>query len=91
MIVHYSNPSIDTLLSEVFDHHKRHVIPKVARMLHQQNPELKNKGLIMEGSAFWPDYFVELKSPFIKAAWLKADDALIEKRIFVESEYDTAT
>ena len=91
VIEHYSNPSAEALLSDVLSHYKQNVIPQVIELLNPANSGSEYNGLIMEGSALWPEFVAAIQTPNTCAIWLTADEALLRNRIVRNSGYETAT
>lgn len=88
---HYSNLSIHELLSDVLDHYKRNVMPQVEALLSNVASDPAIKGLVIEGSALWPEYIAELDFNKQNAIWLTASDTRFRMRILQESGYRQAT
>ncbi|MBN1579481.1 MAG: 2-phosphoglycerate kinase [Anaerolineae bacterium] len=88
---HYLTLSVNELIADVLRHYRDNVWPiaKAFVMLHVNDPA--QGGLVMEGSALWPESVVSLDLDRIAAVWLTAGDDLFEARIYHESRYQDKT
>ncbi len=85
---HYRNMSLDALFLEVLSHYKKNVLPQVEVIIHSHASDLSKECLILEGSALWPEFVVNLVgSNGVKAIWLTASDQLFRDRIKRESNF----
>lgn len=78
---HYSTLPVDELITSVLDHYAR-LWPRIEELVRTAD------GLVLEGSALWPDRVATLDVP---AVWLTADDAVVRARIHESGGYATAT
>ncbi len=78
---HYSLLGVDELISSVLGHYAR-LWPRIAELVRAAD------GLVLEGSALWPERVVSLDVP---AVWLTAGDDVIRERIRMSGNYASAT
>ena len=88
---HYLTLSVDELIQDVLHHYKANVWPKVEFIVASQFNTPSSNGIILEGSAIWPDFAINLDPKTIKALWLTADETTFRNRIHTESSYNTKT
>ncbi len=84
---HYLSLSVDELIKDVLHHYRINVWPKIEEIVasHIKDPSLT--GLVVEGSALWPELVATLNSDNIAALWLTASKAVFRQRIHNESQY----
>ena len=84
---HYLSLSVDELLDDVLRHYRINVWSKVEAIVVPHASGAYTTGLVLEGSALWPDFVTRLLSDRVAALWLTADDELFRQRIHDESQY----
>lgn len=89
---HYLTLTVDELIEDVLHHYKTNVWPKVEAIITSQINDPSSNGIVLEGSAIWPDFFTTNLDPkTIKALWLTATEEIFRNRIHTESSYNTKT
>ncbi len=78
---HYATLSPDELLADVLEHYRVNVMPQVQEILNTPAADASSCGLVLEGSALWPDYVANLLGDEVMAVWLVAPDKVIADRI----------
>lgn len=92
VIEHYATLEPEDLLTDVLAHYERNVLPLVETIMRERLESPDSSGLVLEGSALWPDFADRLLSePRVTAVWLTADDAVFTQRIHTESRRSEAT
>ena len=86
---HYATLGVDELIHSVLGHYAR-LWPTIEELItdgaHGDGP-----GLVLEGSALWPDRVAGLTVPGTRAVWLTADDAVLRERIHASARYGEAS
>ncbi len=84
---HYATLSVDELTDSVLAHYAR-LWPRIEELIaeHAAGP-----GLVLEGSALWPERVAALDAPHAAAVWLTADEAVVRARIRAGGRYDEAS
>jgi 2-phosphoglycerate kinase len=84
---HYATLAVDELTDSVLAHYER-LWPRIEELIaaHATGP-----GLVLEGSALWPDRVAALDAPHAAAVWLTADEAVVRARIRAGGRYEAAT
>jgi hypothetical protein len=82
---HYSTLSTGELLESVLAHY-RGMWPRIVTALTQR----ADSGIVLEGSALWPERVARLRQADLAALWLTASDAFLTARIENESGYALA-
>lgn len=84
---HYATLPVDELIDSVLGHYER-LWPRVEELVgaHATGP-----GLVLEGSALWPERVALLAAPHAVAVWLTADEDVVRARIRAGGRYDEAT
>lgn len=91
VVEHYSSIEADQLLIDVLGHYERNVVPRVRELVEQYQSGPNPRCAVIEGSALWPEFVVDIAGhPAVRAAWLVADDELLQDRIYKESGYVSA-
>ena len=85
---HYLELSVDELLEDVLRHYEFNVWPKVEAIFASHLNDPNTTGMVLEGSALWPDFASNLDLSKTVAIWLTADDELICQRIHANSQYE---
>ncbi len=88
---HYLNLSADELIEDVLRHYWLNVWPKVETIIasHAKNPS--STGIVLEGSAIWPEFATSLDFNNAAALWLTTSDDVFRQRIHNESTYNAKT
>lgn len=91
VIEHYGGSlTVPELIEDVLRHYKKNVWPQVERMVATQlSKPQREDGLVLEGSALWPDWFRLLDGDGIAGVWLTANPELIRERIYENSSFLT--
>ncbi len=82
---HYLSLSVDELLTDVLRHYRVNVWSKVEEII------ATGAGVIVEGSALWPEFVVGLDADRVAALWLTASEDVLTQRIYGESLYHSKT
>ncbi|MBT2418944.1 AAA family ATPase [Streptomyces sp. ISL-22] len=87
---HYATLGVDELIRSVLDHYAR-LWPRIQELITERAAGA-GPGLVLEGSALWPDRVAGLTSvPHTRAVWLTADDAVLRERMRSSARYEDAT
>ncbi len=85
---YYREMSVEALFLDVLSHYEKNVLPQVEVIVHSYVSNKSKKCLVLEGSALWPKFVVNLVSvPGVKAIWLTASNQLFQSRIKLESNF----
>ena len=84
---HYLSLSVDELIVDVLRHYRVNVWPKVEKIIASHINGPSRAGLIIEGSALWPELVATLNFDDIAALWLTASEEVFRQRIRDESLY----
>ncbi|MGW5924716.1 hypothetical protein ACWF2L_00540 [Streptomyces anulatus] len=84
---HYGTLTTDELLASVLDHYER-LWPRIEELITERAGA---PGLVLEGSALWPDRVARLTVPRTAAVWLTADDTVVRDRVRAAGRYEEAT
>ena len=84
---HYLSLSVDELFSDVLRHYRVNVWPKVEEIIDSCLNSATDAGVIVEGSALWPEFVIGLDSDRVAALWLTASKEVITDRTYGESRY----
>lgn len=88
---HYRSLTVDELISSVLDHYER-LWPRIQELITDRAAGRgAGPGLVLEGSALWPDRVARLTAPHTAAVWLTAQDAVVRTRMYEGSRYGEAT
>ena len=88
---HYLSLSVDELLSDVLRHYRVNVWPKVEEIIASYANDTSSTGVVIEGSAVWPEFVVGLNPDSVTALWLTASRDVLTQRIYGESLYHSKT
>ncbi len=88
---HYLTLTVDELIEDVLHHYKTNVWPKVESIIASQINAPSSNGIVLEGSAIWPDFVASLDPRTTNALWLTATEETFRNRIHTESSYNTKT
>jgi 2-phosphoglycerate kinase len=86
---HYLSLSVDALIADVLRHYRENVWPQVVSLVETTIGNTDPPGLVIEGSALWPEQAPALLSAEVAGLWLTAGDDLLRARIYRSSEYPT--
>ena len=53
---HYLSLSVDELMEDVLRHYRANVWPQVEEIVASHSDEASTTGLVLEGSALWPEF-----------------------------------
>jgi len=84
---HYLSLSVEELIVDVLHHYRINVWPKVEEIVSSHVNDPSQAGLIIEGSALWPELVATLNFDDIAALWLTASEEVFLQRIRDESLY----
>ncbi|WP_329115424.1 AAA family ATPase [Streptomyces sp. NBC_01465] len=70
---HYGSLTVDELIVSVLDHYER-LWPRIEELVTEP-------GLVLEGSALWPERVAKLAVPGVAAVWLTAGEDVVRERI----------
>ncbi len=84
---HYLSLPADELIADVLHHYRVNVWPKVEEIVTSHINDPSQAGLIIEGSALWPELVATLNFDNIAALWLTASETVFRQRIHDESLY----
>ena len=84
---HYLSLSVGELIVDVLHHYRVNVWPKVEEIVASHINDSSREGLVIEGSALWPELVATLNFDIIAALWLTASEAVFRQRIRDESQY----
>ena len=84
---HYLSLSVDELIVDVLHHYRVNVWPEVEEIIASHIDGPSQAGLVIEGSALWPELVATLDFDNIAALWLTASEAVFWQRIRDESLY----
>ncbi|WP_199790129.1 AAA family ATPase [Streptomyces canus] len=84
---HYATLGVDELIESVLAHYER-LWPRIEELVeaHAGGP-----GLVLEGSALWPERVATLDAPHTAAVWLTAGEDVVRARIRAGGRYDEAS
>ena len=87
VVEHYTHLFVDELLTDVLAHYQKNVLPKIVALVRGRASESTTPGLVLEGSALWPEFVAPLLSDKIAAVCLLASEELVTGRMHPESKY----
>lgn len=90
---HYGTLAVDELIDSVLAHYER-LWPRIEDLIAEHAEDsghTTGPGLVLEGSALWPERVAALDVPHTAAVWLTADEAVVRARIRAGGRYDEAT
>lgn len=87
VVEHYSTLSVEQLFEDVLTHYSK-VWLKIEDIISLYVNASSYSGLILEGSAIWPEFVAEHRIPNTRSIWLTAADDLFQERIYRESNYE---
>ena len=86
---HYLSLSVDELMEDVLRHYRVNVWPKVVELIESHVDDASANGLVLEGSALWPEFATGLDFHRVGALWLTAAEETFRQRIYANSRYST--
>lgn len=86
---HYATLGVDELIHSVLDHYAR-LWPTIEELI-TDGANGDGPGLVLEGSALWPDRVAGLTVPGTRAVWLTADDPVLRERMRASARYGEAS
>lgn len=86
---HYLCLSVGELVEDVLRHYRVNVWPKVETIIASHSTDTSTSGLVLEGSALWPELVASLDFDRIAAVWLSASEDVFRQRIYFGSLYST--
>ncbi len=84
---HYLCLSVDELMEDVLRHYRANVWPQVVEIVASHSDEASTSGLVLEGSALWPEFATSPDFDKVGALWLTADEETFRRRIYSNSRY----
>lgn len=84
---HYLTLSVEELIEDVLRHYRVNVWPKVEEIIGTRLDDSSASGIVLEGSALWPEFATDLDFDKVAALWLAADEKVIRERIYAGSLY----
>ena len=84
---HYLSLSANELFEDVLLHYRNNVWPKVENIVASHLSSASEAGLILEGSAIWPEFLPGMKLDTIAALWLTANEDVFTERVWKGSQY----
>ena len=84
---HYLSLSVDELITDVLRHYRDNVWPKIESIVASYLAGPSGHGVVVEGSALWPDFATSLDFDRIAALWLTASENIFTRRIYSSSRY----
>ena len=86
---HYLRLSVEELIEDVLRHYRVNVWPKVEAIIASHSNDTSTTGIVLEGSALWPEFATSLGFTKTAAIWLTTSDELFRQRIHANSQYST--
>lgn len=87
---HYSSLAVEELLIDVLAHYRR-LWSGIQAIITKRMQDGASAGLILEGSALWPESVAELNLEALRAVWLTGSDDLFRNRIYRGSGFERAS
>ena len=84
---HYLSLSVNELLEDVLHHYRVDFWPKAKEIVASHSHDTSGAGVVLEGSALWPEFVTDLSLDRVAALWLTADDSVLRRRIHEGSMY----
>ena len=84
---HYLCLSVNELIDDVLRHYRTNVWPKVEAIVASHSNDISTAGIVLEGSALWPEFVTSLNFHRCAAVWLTASEKVFRQRIHNESLY----
>ncbi|USC49027.1 AAA family ATPase [Streptomyces filamentosus] len=86
---YYGTLTTDELIASVLAHYER-LWPRIEELITDR-ARGGAPGLVLEGSALWPERVARLTVPCTAAVWLTADDTVVRDRVRAAGRYEEAT
>ena len=86
---HYLSLTVDELMKDVLRHYRANVWPKVEEIVASRLDDTTTTGLVLEGSALWPEFATSMDFDRVAALWLTAAEETFRQRIYTNSRYST--
>ena len=86
---HYLGLSVDELITDVLHHYRVNVWPKAESIMASHAEGTSTAGVVLEGSALWPEFATNLDLDKIAALWLTASEEVFRRRIRDGSMYSS--
>ena len=86
---HYLGLSVDELVEDVLFHYRVNVWPKVEAIIASRSNDTSTTGIVLEGSALWPELATSLDFDKVAAVWLTAKEEIFRQRILAGSLYSS--
>ena len=86
---HYLSLSVDELMEDVLRHYWVNVWPQVEELIESYVNDSSASGLVLEGSALWPEFPTRVDLDRVGALWLTAAEETFRQRIYTNSRYCT--
>jgi len=84
---HYLSLSVEELVDDVLRHYRVNVWPMVDEIVASYSNRTASTGLVLEGSALWPELAAGLDFRKVAAIWLTAGEEVLRQRIHEGSGY----
>ena len=84
---HYLSLTVDELIADVLYHYRVNVWPKVEAIIACYSNDASDAGVVLEGSALWPEFAAGSSPDKVAALWLTASDEVLTQRIYKVSLY----
>ena len=84
---HYLSLSVDELVDDVLRHYRVNVWPMVEEIVASYSSDPASPGIVVEGSALWPELAAGLDFGKVAAIWLTASQEVLRQRIHEGSGY----
>ena len=86
---HYLGLSVDGLVEDVLNHYRVNVWPQVEAVVASRSNDTSTTGIVLEGSALWPELATSLDLDKVAAVWLTAKEEVFRQRILAGSLYSS--
>ena len=86
---HYLSLSVDELVEDVLRHYQVNVWPQVEAIIASRSNESSTTGIVLEGSALWPELAASLDFDKVAAVWLTAKEEVFRQRILAGSLFSS--
>ena len=87
VVEHYATLPVEELLADVLRHYEQNVLPQVEALVRARVADRAGPGLVLEGSALWPEFAPRMLAEGAAALWLIAGEELLTRRLRAESRY----
>ena len=86
---HYLRLPVHELIEDVLRHYRVNVWPKVEAIVTSHSNDPSATGIVLEGSALWPEFVTSLDSRKVAALWLTASEQIFRQRTHAEGLYNS--